>query len=223
MLANLYDQKGKKSGQVRIPSEIFGIEKNLDLIHQVVFSQLSNRRRATAQTKDRGQVRGGGRKPWRQKGTGRARHGSRRSPIWVGGGVTFGPTNERNFKKTIPQKMKKKALFQVLSDKAKENLMIIFEKLEAESPKTKVFFNFLKKTPCKGKSCLIVLPEKQENLVLAARNIPGVRTALAKDLNVLDVVSFKYLMISKEAIKKIKDTFLKQQPQSGKENILKQL
>jgi len=170
---------------------------------------MANRRKVIAHTKTRAEVRGGGRKPWRQKGTGRARVGSIRSPLWRGGGVVFGPRKEKIFKKGIPKKMKKLALFMVLSEKAKNNLLIILDKVKIEKPKTKEMTEILKKLPCKTESSLIALPELNKNLILAARNIPDVETTQAKDLNALDLLSFKYLVIPKEAIKVIKETFLK--------------
>ena len=125
MKINLYNQKGEKVGKTDLPDEIFNVEINSDLLHQVIVSQMANKRQSSAHTKDRGDVSGGGKKPWRQKGTGRARHGSRRSPIWVGGGVTFGPKSEKNYKKTIPQKMKRKALFMALSSKVNDDELIL--------------------------------------------------------------------------------------------------
>jgi large subunit ribosomal protein L4 len=213
MLAKVYDQNGKVVSQTRLPSEVFGLKPNPDLIHQVVVSQMANRRRVIAHTKDRGEVRGGGRKPWRQKGTGRARVGSIRSPLWRGGGVTFGPTKERIFKKKINKKMKRKALLMALSAKAGSNLLILLDKLPVvlteNKPKTKLMQKVLSRLPAKEKSTLIVLPKIDKNLILASRNLPGVETIQAKDLNLLDVVSFKYLLMPKESIKVIKETFLK--------------
>lgn len=209
MLVHVYNQKGEKVSQTRLPSEIFGKTLNQDLVHQVVVSQMANRRRALAHTKGRGEVRGGGRKPWRQKGTGRARHGSIRSPLWRGGGVTFGPTKERVFKKKINKKMKRNALLQVLSQKAKDNLLVILDNLKLEKPKTKLMAKVLEKLPCHGKSTLIVLPRMDKDLILAARNLSKVATMQAKDLNALDLLSFKYLVMPKESIKIIKDNFVK--------------
>ena len=210
MLVNTYDQNRKKTGQTRLPSEIFALKMNPDLVHQVVVSQMANRRKVIAHTKDRGEVRGGGKKPWRQKGTGRARHGSIRSPLWKGGGVTFGPTKERNFKKIIPQKMRRKALFMVLSSKAKDNFLILVDKLNLEQPKTKLMAEILNKLPCRNQSGLIALPKVDKNIITAARNLPTFNACQAKDLNVLDLLSFKYLIMPKEAIKVIKETFLNQ-------------
>jgi len=209
MKTTVYNQEGKEVGQTLLPKEIFDVKMHPDLIHQVVVSQMANRRQVIAHAKNRGEVRGGGRKPWRQKGTGRARHGSIRSPLWKGGGVTFGPTKERVFKKEIPKKMKRKALFMVLSEKAKNNLLIVIEKLETEKAKTKLMAEILKKLPLQGKSSLIALPKMDKNLILAMKNIPNIETIQAKDLNCLDLLSFKYLLMPKESIKVIKETFSK--------------
>ncbi|HJN62059.1 MAG TPA: 50S ribosomal protein L4 [Candidatus Parcubacteria bacterium] len=209
MLVKMYNQKGENIGQTRLPSGIFGVKMNSDLVHQVAVSQMANRRRIIAHTKGRAEVRGGGKKPWRQKGTGRARHGSIRSPIWRGGGVTFGPTKERVFKKTIPTKMKRKALFIVLSAKAKNNLLILLDKLNIEKAKTKAMAEILKKLPCKDNKALIVLSKMEKNTILSARNLPKLKTIQAKDLNILDLLSFKYLLIPKDSIKVIEETFLK--------------
>jgi len=207
MLVKTYDTNGKEVGQTRLPSEIFDVKVNSDLIHQVVTSQMANKRTVIAHTKDRAQVRGGGKKPWRQKGTGRARHGSRRSPLWKGGGVTFGPTKVRNFEKKINKKMKRKAILMVLSAKVKNDLLLILEKLSLEKPKTKLMAGVLGKLPFKG-SALIVLPQLEKDIVRAARNIPDAATIEARNLNALDLLSFKYLIMPKDAIKVIKETFI---------------
>jgi len=209
MKYTVYNQQGKKISETLLLKEIFEVKINPDLVHQVAVSQIANRRRVIAHTKTRAEVRGGGRKPWPQKGTGRARASSIRSPIWRGGGITFGPTKARVFKKKIPKKMRRKALFMVLSAKAKENLLILLDKLKLEKAKTKLMTEILKKLSCKEKSCLIALPQIDKTTILAARNIPKVETIQAKDLNVLDLLSFKYLLIPKEAIKVIRETFLK--------------
>lgn len=203
----VYNQKGEESGSASLPKEIFDVEMNQDLLWQVVVSQAGNRRKVIAHTKIRGEVRGGGKKPWQQKGLGRARHGSIRSPIWKGGGVVFGPRNERVFEKKIPIKMKRKAIFMVLSVKAKNNLLILLDKLELEKSKTKLMLDILQKFPCKKESCLIALPEIDKKVVLAARNISKVGTMMAKDINALDLLSYKYLVMPKESIKTIKETF----------------
>jgi large subunit ribosomal protein L4 len=207
MLVKTYDQNGKEVGQTRLPSEIFDVKANSDLIHQVVVSQMANKRTVIAHAKDRAQVRGGGKKPWRQKGTGRARHGSRRSPLWKGGGVTFGPTKERNFEKKINKKMKRKALLMVLSAKVKNNLLLVLENLALEKPKTKLMAEVFKNLSIKGSS-LIILPGLEKDIIRATRNIPKTATVEARNINALDLLSFKYLVMPKEAIKVIKETFL---------------
>ena len=208
MKVNVYDQQGKVVSTTLLPKEIFEVKMNTDLVHQVVVSQMANRRRKIAKVKDRSEVRGGGKKPWRQKGTGRARAGSIRSPIWRGGGVTFGPTKEKVFKKKIPKKMRRKALFMVLSEKVRNSLLILLDELKIKETKTKEILKTLKKLPCKEKSCLIALPTADKKIILAVRNIPKTDTIQTKDLNVLDLLSYKYLVIPKEAIKVIKTTFL---------------
>lgn len=209
MKITVYNQEGKEVSQTLLPKEIFEVSVNPDLVHQIAVSQMANRRKVIAHTKDRSEVRGGGRKPWRQKGTGRARHGSIRSPIWRGGGVTFGPRKKRVFKKRIPQKMRRKALLMALSGKAKDNLLIVLDKFNLDQVKTKLIVQILNKLPSKNQSSLIALPKVEKNLVLSVRNLPKVETIEARNLNVLDLLSFKYLIIPKESIKVIKETFLK--------------
>jgi len=209
MKVDVYNLEGEKVGMTLLPKEIFEVKVNPDLIHQVVVSQMTNRRSVIAHTKGRGEVRGGGRKPWRQKGTGRARHGSIRSPLWRGGGVTFGPTKERVFKKKINKKIKRKALFMALSAKAKNNLLIILDKLELDRAKTKLMTKILEKLPCDNKSSLIALPTIDKNIILATRNLPRIETIEARNLNCLDLLSFKYLIMPKESIKVIKEIFAK--------------
>jgi large subunit ribosomal protein L4 len=209
----LYNLAGETVGEALLPKEIFDVKIKTDLIKQVANIQMANKRQVLANTKDRAQVRGGGKKPWRQKGTGRARHGSRRSPIWKGGGITFGPTKERNFSKIISKKMRKLALFMVLSAKAKENVVVVLDNFKLDAPKTKLMAGVLKdlrkniENLKKGK-ILMALPEKSEVLVRAIRNIPGIQTIEARNLNVLDLLSYKSLVMPKESIKVIKETFL---------------
>lgn len=210
----VYNQKGERVEEIELPEEIFAVKMNPDLVHQVTVSQLANRRKIIAHTKGRGEVRGGGRKPWPQKHMGRARHGSIRSPLWRHGGVTFGPTKEKVFKKKIPLKMRRKALFMVLSAKIKNNFLIILDKFKLDTPKTKLMAKVVddlrsKIENFKKGSILIALPEMDRNLILATRNLQGLKTIQAKDLNCLELLSFKYLIMPKEAIKIIKETFLK--------------
>ncbi|PIR72239.1 MAG: 50S ribosomal protein L4 [Candidatus Nealsonbacteria bacterium CG10_big_fil_rev_8_21_14_0_10_36_24] len=208
MFIKVLNQKGKEVGETELPKEIFEVPMNPDLVHQVVLVQAANRRRKIAKTKDRSEVRGGGKKPWRQKGTGRARHGSIRSPIWRGGGVTFGPTGREVFKKRIPKKMRRKALFMVLSAKAKENLIFVLDNLKIEKPKTKIMVEILEQLFLKKSSGLLVLPKIDENIIKSVRNIPKIDPIQAKDLNVLDLLNYKYIVMPKEAIEVIKETFL---------------
>jgi len=205
----VYNKEGKEVGKTLLPKEVFELRVNPDLVHQVVVSQMANKRQGIAHTKDRSEVRGGGRKPWRQKGTGRARVGSIRSPLWRGGGVTFGPRKEKVFKKIIPKKMRKRALLMVLSAKAENNFLVLLDKLELDKPKTKIVSEILDKLPCKKESTLITLPRYDKNIVLAVRNIPGVSIQEARNLNALGILSFKYLMMPKETIKIIKEMFTK--------------
>jgi large subunit ribosomal protein L4 len=191
-----------------LPDSVFGLDFNPDLVHQVVVSQMANRRQVSAHTKDRGDVRGGGKKPWRQKGTGRARVGSNRSPIWRGGGITFGPTNERNFKKIIPLKMKRKALLIALSQKARDNQLIILDEIKIDKPKTKEMATLIAEQKKEKGSLLIVIPEKDESIVRAGKNIANTAIMQAKDLNCLDVLKYKYIMMTEKAIDVIEKTFV---------------
>ncbi len=205
----VYNQKGEQVEKVDLPDEIFNLKANNDLVHQVATSQMSNRRQVIAHAKTRAEVRGGGKKPWRQKGTGRARHGSIRSPIWKGGGVTFGPTKDRNFKKKINRKMANKALLVTLSSKVKDNQLLVLDKLSLENGKTKemaVVYKNLYKLIGNGKagSTLLVLPGVDKNITLSVRNLPNLSVAEARNLNVLDLLSYKNLIILKDSVEVIK-------------------
>lgn len=180
---------------------------NSNLVYQVATSQMSNRRKSIAHTKDRSEVRGGGKKPWRQKGTGRARHGSSRSPIWVGGGVTFGPRNEKNFKRTIPKNIKRKALIEILKEKESNNNIVLVEKIEAL--KTKQASEFLKEKSLLKDNCLIVLKDMDKKTILSFRNIPNAKTIQMKDLNCLDVLTAKKIVITKDCLEESKKMFNK--------------
>lgn len=207
----IYNLEGKETGKAELPAEIFGLKVNERLVAQVAQAQLANSRRKIAHTKDRGEVRGGGKKPWRQKGTGRARHGSIRSPLWVGGGVTFGPRTEKNFAKKINKKMKKQALLMVLSGKVRDNEVILTDEFKIDRPKTKevakIFNNLKKVNKDLGKGALIVMPQKNEDLVRASRNIVRLSTIGANSINVIDLLSRKFLIMPKEAIETIKKTY----------------
>ena len=186
---------------------------NSDLLHQAVVAQQANKRKLVAYAKDRSEVRGGGRKPWPQKGTGRARHGSIRSPIWVGGGVTFGPVKERNYNKKINKKMRRKALFMSLSSKVKDESLVLLDKLELNQPKTKeikeIFNNLSSNLELNfKKGALLVLPEKDEKVVFATNNLQKTRAIQADSINVVDVLSYKYLLMTKKSIEIIQKTYL---------------
>jgi len=197
-----YNLEGEKVGTINLPENIFGIEINNDVIYQAVNAQLTNSRFHLAHTKNRGEVRGGGRKPWRQKGTGRARHGSIRSPLWKGGGVTFGPRNEENFARKINKKIRRKALLMVLSSKVQDKELVVLDELKISEPKTKLIAGAMKKIFKENKkpSILLAIPKKDENITVAARNIVDLKIVLADSLNVLDLLSSKYLLLDKESI-----------------------
>ena len=178
-------------------------------MHQIAVSLSANKRQISAHAKTRGEVRGGGRKPWRQKGTGRARHGSIRSPLWKGGGVTHGPRNDRIFGKDIPKKMRRKALLMVLSQKANDNQLVLLDKIQSEKGKTKEMAKSLSKLPCKNAATLIALPNYDKKIFMATRNIKKTSIEDARNLNVLDLLNTKYLLLTKESIKTIEDTFIK--------------
>ncbi len=209
MKIDLYNQQGEKVGDITLPKGIFEVKLNADLLHQIAVSQMSNRRQVSAHTKSRAEVRGGGKKPWRQKGTGRARHGSIRSPLWRGGGITFGPRKDKIFEKDVPKKMKRKALFMILSDKAKNSQLIVLDKIDLAKGKTKEMAKALKSLPCKEQSTLIALPNYDKKVFLAARNIKKTGIDEARNLNALDLLNYKYLLMTKDGIKTIEKTFTK--------------
>lgn len=197
MKASIYNIKNEAVGEIDLPDEVFAVQWNPDLVHQVVTAQLANRRRPWAHTKSRGEVRGGGKKPWRQKGTGRARHGSIRSPLWRGGGVTFGPRKERDYSQKINRKMLRRALHSVLSKKLAENEIKIYESLMVIAGKTRE----LKWLP---QSTLLV-PGKLGKLTFrAAANLPQAAVLAPDSLNVYDLLKHKNIFIEKEAVAAIR-------------------
>jgi len=213
MQAKIYNQKGTDAGTIDLPEKVFAAKWRADLVHQVVEGMKSNKRAGTADTKGRGEVRGGGRKPWKQKGTGRARHGSTRSPIWVGGGVTHGPLAEKNYKRKISKKMRAQALFSVLSKKLKDGEIIFVDSLAVPEIKTKTAVTMMQNLA--NASSLKALAGSKKPRVLAAlfernvktersfRNLPQLEIAFLKNLNPLDVLNYKYLLIENpgEAVK----------------------
>ena len=208
MKVKLYNQLAEETGMIDLSEAVFGLKWNADLVRQVVLGQEANQRPKVAHVKGRGEVRGGGKKPWRQKGTGRARHGSIRSPIWKGGGVTHGPTKEKVFTKKINKKMAKKALYVVLSAKARDGEIIIMEDLKLQEPKTKfaaqVFKNLASadnfKNLQKGNGVLAALAEKDNLTRRALRNLPYVGVEEARNLNAYKVLQYKYIMFPKSVL-----------------------
>jgi large subunit ribosomal protein L4 len=203
--AKIYSIKGEVAGNISLPEKIFGLSKNSDLVHQVVVSMQSNQRANTAHTKDRSEVTGTGKKPWRQKGTGRARHGDSQSPIWVGGGVAHGPKNTRNYKKKINKKMNAKALFTVLSEKFKAGRVLFVEDLNLSEIKTKQAHNivmalskvdgFERLEGSKKVVAHIATSEKNDTVIKSFNNIPHVELNEIRNLNILDLLNHRYLVI----------------------------
>lgn len=192
----VFDQTGKKTKEIDAPKEVFSYPVKEHLVYEAVVNYRSNQRRGTASTKTRAEVRGGGRKPWRQKGTGRARAGSSRSPIWRKGGVAFGPKN-RDYSYSIPKKARKNALKSVLSMKLKENKILVFDRLEFKEPKTKEGIKFLRNLELD--SVLVVDSHENKNLFLSMRNIPLVKAVDQNKVNVYDVLNYESLVFTKKA------------------------
>jgi len=193
----LYNLDGEKKSDLEISDAIFAVETKQDLIHQVYNALRANVRQAWAHVKDRSDVRGGGKKPWKQKGTGRARHGSIRSPIWTGGGVTFGPRNDRNFSQKINKKMNKKAMIMTLSARVAEEKMIALESYDVEG-KTKQLSALRQALPGYGKTTLLIIPKQNDALLLAVRNIKKLDVVRAQDVNVVDIMHHQYIIVNKD-------------------------
>jgi len=210
MKIDVYNQNGEVTGSTTLPKEIFDVKFNADLVHQIAVSLSGNKRQISAHSRTRGEVSGGGKKPWRQKGTGRSRHGSIRSPLWKGGGVTHGPRKDRIFEREVPKKMRRKALFMVLSQKAKDNQLVVLDKIELENGKTKEMVKSLAKLPCNNQATLIAMPNYDKKIFLASRNIKKTFIEDARNLNVLELLNHKYLVLTKESIKTIENTFAKE-------------
>ena len=196
----VYNLKGEKIKDIELSDSVFGLPANDALLHQVYVSQYANRRQVVAHTKDRAERAGSGRKPWRQKGTGRARVGSVRSPIWRKGGVIFGPTKDRNFKKNIPKKMNRKALAVAFSRKLADKEIVVIDNLKLKEVKTKIMSKALESLKLKG-SILVGFCKDEKKSKKASRNIPKVENIDVENLNVFDILNHKYLVISEEGIK----------------------
>lgn len=213
METQLYNLKGETSGKMELPAVIFEAPIKMGLLHRVVVAQRANQRQVSAHTKDRSAVRGGGKKPWRQKGTGRARHGSIRSPLWRGGGVTFGPTNQRNFSQKINKKVKQQTILMSLSAKKKAGVLFLldnsgltFFKTKELAQSLKSFFDKLKLT---GKNTLIILDKADKNFQRAAQNLSWIKVVKADNLNALDLLTARQLLIFKPAIEIIQKNYAK--------------
>jgi large subunit ribosomal protein L4 len=192
------DKNNATVGKINLSDDLFGIATRQGVIHEAVVNYLANQRQGTHATKTKGLVRGGGKKPWKQKHTGRARAGSIRSPLWRGGGITFGP-QPRDYSYKLPKKVRKLALMSAVHEKLSNGEVLVIDKLSLEKPKTKDMLSILKNLDLGSKSVLIVLPEKDDAVVLSARNIPGVRVMRALDLNVYDVVASGAVLMTKDA------------------------
>ena len=196
---------GTDAGTIELNEKVFGIEPNQNAVHAVVKNYLANRRQGTQSAKTRGDVRGGGRKPCRQKGTGRHRQGSTTDPSQIGGGVVFAP-KPRSYRYTLPKKLRRLAMLSALSSKVKENEIIVLDQLTMSEPKTKEMIKVLGNVNA-GRKALIVMAEKDENVIRSAANIPGVRTALVSTMNVYEIINHTNFIVTKEAVKKIEEVY----------------
>ncbi len=215
---NIYNQNGDIVSELKLADNVFAVKMNTDLVHQAMVCQTSNDRQVLAHTKTKAEVRGGGKKPWKQKGTGRARAGSSRSPIWIGGGVTFGPRKDRNFSKRINKKMRQKALTMVLSDRLAGNNIVVIDKVEMADFKTKVFNNFIKKIEVifpidkdkkMKRSILFVNDNKDEKVLKSCRNLVGFNIINLENLNIVDLLKYRNLVITESAVKTINERYTK--------------
>lgn len=195
----LYSIDGKQKGELTLEDSLFGVKVNPALVHEAVVAQTAASRSPIAHTKTRADVQGTTKKPWKQKGTGRARHGSRRSPIWIGGGITFGPRSDRNFEVKMNKQARRKALAMVLSDKVASEKFIAVDDLKGEG-KTKELAQALRRLPMAGKKTLIVTTPENKLVSRAARNIPEVSTLPANALNIVDLLSFEYVLMTEPAV-----------------------
>ena len=202
---DVYNIEGKKVSDVELKEEIFGIEPNEDVVHSVLINYLANQRQGTQSTKTRSEVSGGGKKPWRQKGTGRARQGSIRAPHWVGGGIALGP-KPRSYKYRVNKKERRLAIKSLLSSKVLENELVVVDKINFKEIITKNMVNALGNLKVTGKT-LILLPEKNENVQKSARNIEGVKTSLVNTINVYDLLKYTNLVITLDTVKKLEEVY----------------
>lgn len=204
----VYNLEGNIVGEIELPAGIFGVKVNSELIHEVVTAKQANARKVIAHTKTRGEVSGGGRKPWRQKGTGRARHGSIRSPIWKGGGVVFGPRNTRNYGVKINSKVSRATFLMALSDRATNDKIFVLDELTLPSGKTKDFKKIFNKLGIE-KKVLVILPGKNENVMRASKNLPNILTRTANATSIIDVLGNKTLVMSRKTIDELEKIYSK--------------
>ena len=202
---DVYDIKGKKVSDIELADSIFGIEPNETIVHSVLVNYLANQRQGTQSTKTRAEVSGGGRKPWRQKGTGRARQGSIRAPQWIKGGIALGP-KPRSYKYTVNKKERRLAIKSILSSKVLEKELTVVDKLELKEIKTKTMVKALQDLKVEGKT-LIVLPENNNNVLMSARNIEGVKVILLNNINVYDLLKYNKLVLPLDTVKKLEEVY----------------
>lgn len=201
----IYNIAGQQVSEIELSDNVFGVEVNEHAMYEVVKNQLANKRQGTQSAKTRAEVRGGGRKPWKQKGTGRARVGSIRSPLWIGGGTVFAP-KPRDYSYTIPKKVRRLAMKSALTSKVNSNELIVLDELKLDAPKTKEMVNILKNLNV-DKKALIVMGEKSEAVIKSAKNIPGVQTALVNTINVYDILKYDKFIITKDAVQKVEEVY----------------
>lgn len=202
---DVYDLKGKKVSDIELAENVFGIEPNENIVHSVLVNYLANQRQGTQSTKTRAEVSGGGRKPWRQKGTGRARQGSTRSPQWIKGGIALGP-KPRSYRYTVNKKERRLAIKSILSSKVLEKELTVVDKLELKEIKTKTMTKALADLKVEGKT-LIVLPENNQNVYMSSRNIEGVKTIIANNINVFDLLKYTNLILPVDTVKKLEEVY----------------
>ncbi len=202
---DVYDLKGKKVSDIELADSVFGIEPNENIVHSVLVNYLANQRQGTQSTKTRAEVSGGGKKPWRQKGTGRARQGSTRSPQWIKGGIALGP-KPRSYRYTVNKKERRLAIKSILSSKVLEKELTVVDKLELKEIKTQTMAKALTDLKLSGKT-LIVLPENNKNVYMSSRNIEGVKTIVLNNINVFDLLKYTNLILSVETVKKLEEVY----------------
>ncbi|MEG1257370.1 50S ribosomal protein L4 [Clostridium sp.] len=200
----VYNTEKKEVGEIQLNDSIFGVEVSVEAMHQVVVAQLANKRQGTQSAKTRAEVRGGGIKPWRQKGTGRARQGSIRAPQWIHGGIVFAP-KPRDYRVSVPKSMRRVAMKSALTSKVQENEMIVLEGLSFDAPKTKEMVKLI--NAFETKKTLIVVAESNENVYKSARNIQGIAVIPVNNINVYDILKYENLMITREAVSKIEEVY----------------